>query len=289
MKPAYISHPVRNTFWSAVGILSAAFGLKGFIIPNMLIDGGATGVSLLVNQLSGVPLPLLILGINIPFIGLGYVQLGRWFAIKTTLTIVGLAVALARIPFPIVTHDLVLSAIFGGFFLGIGMGLCIRSGAAIDGTDVLALAISRQTRLPVGDIILGINATIFLAATILLNIETALYSLLAYFAATKTVDFVVEGIEEYTGVTIISEKSDAIRRAIIHRIKRGVTLYKGKRGFGSQGERTDDIDVVFTVLTRLELSRLRAEIERIDPSAFVVMHPVSDAKGGMVKRRPYHT
>ncbi len=279
---------IRTAILIGLGVLFAALGLKGFLLPNGFIDGGVIGISLLTVQLSGLSLPILIIGINIPFIGLGYTQISKGFAARTLVGILALAMAVAAIHFPVITEDKLLISIFGGFFLGMGMGLAIRGGAVLDGTDVLALYASRKTGLPIGDIILGINVLIFSVAAALLKIETALYSILAYIVATKTVDFIVQGIEEYIGVTIMSEKSNEIREVIINSLKRGVTLYKGKRGFGSHGEKNDDIDIVFTVLTRLEVTKLKSEVRHIDELAFVVMHPVSDAKGGMVKRRPLH-
>lgn len=266
------------------GILCAGFGLKGFLLPTGFIDGGVTGISLLVNRLSHIPIYILLFLINIPFIILGYSQVSRAFAVKTFLAIIGLGLCLIFINYPVVTADKTLVSVFAGFFLGAGSGLAIRGGCVIDGTEVLALFTSKKTGLTVGDVILAINIIIFSFAAWLLNIEVALYSILVYLAASKTVDFVIQGIEEYTGVTIISENSEDIRMMIINSMKRGVTIYKGKRGFGKKGD-TGDIDVVFTVVTRLELTRLKNEIEKIDRNAFLVMHSINDTRGGMVKKR----
>ncbi len=268
-----------------LGIFSAAFGLKGFLLPNNFIDGGATGISLLVDQLTDVPLGAMLLMVNVPFVLLGLNIVGRTFAIKTALAIAGLAVVVTTVEFPIVTTDQLLASVFGGFFLGAGIGLSVRGGSVLDGTEVLAIYISRKLGTTMGDIIIVINVIIFSAAAHFLGIEKALYSLLTYLAASKTLDFIIEGIEEYTGVTIISSHSDEIRQMIIDDIRRGVTVYRGKRGFGKAGE-TIDVDIVYTVITRLELNRLNTEIEKIDPNAFVVMNSVKDTKGGMIKKRP---
>jgi len=270
------------------GIFSAALGLKGFLLPNGFIDGGVTGISLLVSQLTHWPLPVLIVLLNIPFIVLGYYQLGRGFAVRTLLTIVGLALVLLLVTFPVVVTDKLLIAVFGGFFLGAGIGLAVRGGAVLDGTEILAVYISRRTPLTVGDIILLINIIIFAVAAMLLSVTTALYSVLAYLSAAKTIDFIIEGIEEYTGVTIISPYSEAIRRMVTEDLGRGATLYVGKRGYGSQGDQLDTLDIIFTVVTRLEVTRLTDEIDKIDPHAFVVMSSVRDTKGGLVKKRPLH-
>ena len=267
------------------GIFSASFGFKGFLLTNRFIDGGATGISLLISAVTSIPLYVLIICVNIPFIILGYNILGKAFAIKTVFAISGLALCLATINFPDVTKDNLLVALFGGFFLGAGIGLSIRGGAVIDGTEVLAIYLSRKLGATIGDIIVIINIVIFSAAVYLLSVEIALYSMITYLAASKTLDFIVEGIEEYIGVTIISSHSEEIRQMIINVMGRGVTVYSGKRGYGKRGE-TKDTDILYTVITRLELNRLNTEIEKIEPDAFIVMSSIRDTKGGMIKKRP---
>jgi uncharacterized membrane-anchored protein YitT (DUF2179 family) len=269
-------------------VFSAALGLKGFLLPNDFIDGGVTGMSLLVAHKTGLPLSLLIVVINIPFVIMGYFQHGRGFALRTLAVILALALVLLVISFPTLTQDKLLIAVFGGFFLGAGVGLAMRGGAVLDGTEVLAVYISKRTPLSVGDVILVINILIFAVAAWLLSVETALYSILAYLSAAKTVDFLIEGIEEYTGVTIISSRSEEIRLMVTEKLGRGVTVYAGKRGYGSRGHMRDTVDIIFTVVTRLEISQLTAEINKIDARAFVVMHSVRDTKGGLVKKRPLH-
>ena len=268
-----------------LGVFSAAFGLESFLLPSSFIDGGATGIALLINELQGIPLPILLVVLNIPFILLGSKVVSRQFAIKTAMSITGLALVTGFVSFPVVTQDKLLVAVFGGFFLGAGIGLSVRGGAVIDGTEVLAIFISRKFSTTIGDVIIIFNVFIFSVAAYLLSVESALYSIMTYLAASKTMDFIIEGIEEYTGVTIISAHNEAIRKMIINDLGRGVTVYKGERGFGSHGHR-DNIDIVYTVITRLEVSRLNAEIEKLDPNAFVVMNTIKDTKGGMVKKRP---
>ncbi len=276
---------LRDAFFMALGVLSAAFGLESFLIPNNFIDGGATGISLLTTEMVAVPLFLPLVIINIPFVLLGYKIVGKQFAVKTAIAISCLALCVATVHFPEVTHDKLLVAVFGGFFLGAGIGLSVRGGAVIDGTEVMAIYLSRKLGTTIGDIIILINIVVFSAAAYLLSIEAALYSMITYLAASKTLDFIVEGIEEYTGVTIISSHHDEIRSMIINEMGRGVTVYRGKRGFGKHGE-THDTDIVYTVITRLELNRLNTEIEKIDPHAFVIMSSVKDTRGGMIKKRP---
>lgn len=275
---------IKDFILIIIGIFSASFGFKGFLLTNHFIDGGATGISLLISALTKIPLYLLIICVNIPFILLGYKVMGRQFAFKTALAITGLAIVLATVPFPNVTNDNLLVAVFGGFFLGAGIGFAIRGGAVIDGTEVLAIFLSRKLGTTIGDIIIIINVVIFGAAAYFLGVEIALYSMITYLAASKTLDFIVEGIDEYIGVTIVSSHSEEIRQMIINKLGRGVTVYNGKSGYGKRGE-TRDVDIIYTVITRLELNKLTTEIEKIEPNAFVVMNSVKDTKGGMIKKR----
>lgn len=276
---------IKDFLLIVLGIFSAAFGFKGFLMTNHFIDGGATGISLLLASLTKIPLHYLIILINFPFILLGYKIMGRQFVIKTILAIAGLALVLANVSFPNVTNDNLLVAIFGGFFLGSGIGLAIRGGGVIDGTEVLAIFLSKKLGTTIGDIIIVINVIIFGTAAYFLGIEIALYSMITYIAASKALDFLVEGIEEYIGVTIISKENETIRQMIINQLGRGVTVYIGKGGYGQNGI-AEPTDVLYSVLTRLEINKLNTEIEKIDPKAFVVMHSVKDTKGGMIKKRP---
>lgn len=276
---------VKDVLFMTLGIFSAAFGLEGFLIPNAFIDGGATGIALLAVNLTGLPLALLLVVVNAPFMVVAYRTIGREFALKTTAAIAGLALVTATVHFPDVTHDKLLVAVFGGFFLGAGIGLAVRGGSVIDGTEVLALALSRKLGTTIGDIIMMINMIIFGVAAWLLGVETALYAMVTYLAASKTVDFVIEGIEEYTGLTIISPHHEELRHMIGTVMGRGLTVYAGRRGFGKTGQ-SFETEIIYCVITRLELSKILTEIEKIDPNAFVVMSPVKDTRGGMIKKRP---
>jgi uncharacterized membrane-anchored protein YitT (DUF2179 family) len=280
---------LKNVAFVLAGILSAGMGLKGFLLSSHFIDGGATGISMLLSAGLKLPLSWGLLLINLPFLVLGYRQMGLRFAFKSAAAIAGLALCLALVPYPDVTPDLLLTAVFGGVFIGAGIGLAMRGGAVLDGTEILALLISRNTPLlKVSDIILILNIFIFGVAVFVLGVNEALYSILTYVAASKTLDFILNGIEQYTGVTIISERSEAIRQAITTRLGRGVTVYKGQSGYGKRGEQREDINIIFTVVTRLELPGLREQIKHLDPHAFIVQHSVDDAVGGMLKKRPLH-
>ncbi|MCK5520113.1 MAG: YitT family protein [Candidatus Marinimicrobia bacterium] len=280
-----VLHFVKETMFILIGIISAGFGLKGFLLPNSFIDGGAMGISLLTSETTGVPLSILIVAINLPFIILGYSQIGKQFALKSIIAIIGLAFVVHFVPYPIITTDKLLIAVFGGFFLGAGIGMAIRGGSVIDGTEVLAIHLSKKTGLTIGDIILIFNVIIFLFGAYILSIEVALYAMLTYLAAAKTINFIIEGVEEYTGITIISDKSDEIRLMITKKLGRGATIYMGKGGYGKNGEVLKQIDIVYTVITRLEIAKLQTEIDLLDSDAFIVMNSIKDTKGGMIKKR----
>ena len=271
---------ILNIILIVLGILSAGLGLKGFLLSSRFIDGGVTGVSMLISNVLGWHLAILILVINLPFIALGYRQIGRNFAIKSALAIAGLSLCLAFVHFPDVTSDKLLTAVFGGFFIGAGIGLAIRGGAVLDGTEIAALLVSKSSAfLKVGDVILLLNIFIFSAAAFFLGIESALYSMLTYFAASKTIDFLIHGVEEYTAVIIMSDRSEEIRHAIVRHLRRGVTIYKGRGGLSDTEQ-----DILFCVVTRLEIGRIKSAAREIDPSAFVVVHPLADAEGGVIKK-----
>lgn len=275
---------VINFALIVLGILSAGLGLKGFLLSSHFIDGGVTGVSMLLSTVLGWPLSILILVINLPFIALGYRQIGRKFAIKSALAIGGLALCLAFIKYPDVTSDKLLTAVFGGFFIGAGIGLAIRGGAVLDGTEIAALLASKSSNLlRVGDVILILNIFIFAAAAFFLGIESAMYSILTYFAASKTIDFLIYGIEEHTAVIIISDRHEEIRQAIIRDLHRGVTVFKGRKGL------TDvEQDILYCVVTRLEIGTVKKVATAIDKGAFLIVHALADAEGGILKKTAMH-
>ena len=277
---------IKDALFILVGIFAAGFGLRGFLLPNDFIDGGAMGISLMVYELTKIPLPFLIVLVNLPFIILGIKVVNKTFAFKTILAILGLAIVVAIIPYPQITSDKLLISIFGGFFLGTGIGLAIRGGSVIDGTEVLAIFVSRQRGSSIGDIIMIINIIIFTFAAYLLSVETAMYAMLTYLSASKTVDFIVEGFEEYMGITMISDYSDDIRIMLRDELKRGYTVYKQKKGSGKKGEKIQESEIIYTVITRLEIGKLYSEIEKIDSDAFIITQSVKNIKGGLVKKRP---
>jgi len=239
---------------------------------------------MLISMVSGTPLSIWIVVVNLPFVAVGYRQIGGAFALRSVLAIGGLSAALATIPFPDVTPDLVLTAVFGGFFLGAGIGLAVRGGAVLDGTEIAALLISRQSSLfKVGDVILLFNVVLFLVAMSLLGVDTALYSILTYMAAARTLDFVIHGIEEYTAITIVSRASGEIAAQIMANLGRGVTVYKGRGGLSFE-----DQEILYCVVTRLEVGRVKNIVRALDETAFITSHALADVHGGMVKHRGLH-
>lgn len=273
---------LKNIALIVLAIFSAGMGIHGFLLSSRFIDGGVTGVSMLIADVLGWPLPVLIAVINLPFIALGYRLIGRAFAVRSVFAIAGLSVCLATVPYPDVTPDKLLTAVFGGFFLGAGIGLAIRGGAVLDGTEIAALLVSRQSHiLRVADVILALNIIIFLTAAFFLGVESALYSILTYFAASKTLDYILHGLEEFTAITIMSEKSEAIRESITNGLRRGLTVYKGRGGVtGAEQE------ILMCVVTRLEIGKVKTIVQEHDRKAFVMVHPLSDVSGGMHRKNP---
>ena len=279
-----VARELLNVLLIVLGILSASMGLHGFLFSSNFIDGGVTGISMLLAKVTGMPLSIWLPLVNLPFIALGYRLIGRLFAFRSALAIGGLAVSLAVLHFPDVTHDLVLTAVFGGFFIGAGIGLAVRGGAVLDGTEIAALLISRRSHLlKVGDVILLFNVVLFLVAMSVLGREEALYSILTYVAAARTLDFVINGIEEYTAITIVSRFSGEIGARILAHLGRGVTVYKGRGGLSGE-----DQEILYCVVTRLEIGSVKSIVRSLDPNAFVTSHPLADVDGGMVKRASLH-
>lgn len=277
----YWQRELKNTALIVIAVFCAGMGIHGFLLSSRFIDGGVTGISMLVSNVLGWPLPLLIAVINIPFIALGYGFIGRAFAVRSVLAIAGLSVCLATVPFPDVTPDKLLTAVFGGFFLGAGIGLAIRGGAVLDGTEIAALLVSRRVHiLRVADVILALNIIIFLTAALFLGAESAMYSILTYFAASKTLDFILHGLEEFTAITIMSHKSEAIRIAITNQLRRGLTVYKGRGGVSGEEQ-----EILMCVVTRLEIGKVKSIVLEHDRRAFIMFHPLSDVSGGVHRKK----
>lgn len=272
-----------NIFYMFMGVFLASFGLKSFLLPNSFIDGGATGISLLLSEITKLPISLLLLIVNIPFVFIGSYTIGNWFALRAAYAITMLSIVVQFVTFPELTHDKLLVSVFGGLFLGAGIGCAIRGGAVIDGTEVLAIAVSRKYKISIGDFIMIFNVLLFTTATYFLSIEAALYSALTYLVASKTVSFIIEGMEQYTGVTILSYKSNELRTLMIQKLGYGVTVYKGERGIVENGKVVTQ-DILYTVITRMEVNKLVAELIQVDEKVFITMNSIHDIRGGMIRK-----
>jgi len=290
MKNPAIPVWLSDTIYTVLGGLFSGFALKSFLIPNQFFDGGVTGISLLIHELYKFNIAYVIVLVNIPFIIAGAFQVNRAFAFKTLAAVICLGLSLQFIPYPQITSDKLLVSIFGGVFMGIGVGLAIRGGCALDGIEVLALYTGKRISFTISEIILGINIIIFMIAAIKLGLPTALYSILTYYSASRTINFVIEGLEEYTGVTIISGQNAIIKERLVMELGRGITVYKGERGFLKDSfEVSQPVDIIFTVVTRLEVKRLRNMVHEIDENAFIFTSSIKEAAGGVLKRRARHS
>ncbi len=283
----------ESTFMDVIliiaGVIITSFALQGFLVPNKFFDGGITGISLLVHEIYHINLAYVIVLANLPFVIMSAYAINKGFAIKTFFCIVLLSICLLYPDFPVITDDKLLIAIFGGFFLGLGIGLTMRAGCAVDGIEVLALYTLRRSSFTISEIILGLNIIIFSMAAFKFGIPVALYSMLTYFTASKTIDYVIEGIQAYTGVTIISGKSDELKHRLVNELGRGITVYKGERGYlPGKFDVHDDCDIIFTIITRLELRKLKNMVTEVDPNAFVFANTIKETSGGIIKRRHVH-
>lgn len=280
---------IQDFVLTVLGVVFAGVALKLFLVPNHFFDGGITGISLLVHEVYHFNLGLVILLLNLPLIVVSYFSIGRRFALRTLLSVILLGICLLLIPNYAQTNDKLLISIFGGAFMGIGVGLIMRTEAALDGIEVLAVYTLKRTSFTITEIILGINIIIFTIAGFRFGVETALYSILTYFTATRCIDYVVEGLQAFTGVTIVSGKSEEIKYLLVNKLGRGITVYKGERGFlPGQFHVSSDCDIIFTVITRLELRKLKNLVYDADPKAFIFASTIKEASGGIIKRRQHH-
>lgn len=272
-----------------IGVSLAVFALKGFMIPNGFLDGGVTGISLLIHEIKHISFSLVVLILNLFFFIPAYKYVGKQFAIRSLIAVIFLAVGVEFIHIHAVTTDKLLIAIFGGCFIGAGMGLVIRSGAALDGFEVLAAFTMKRSGFSMGEVVLFFNSVIFLTAAVKFGLGPAMYSIITYFAALKMVDYVVDGIEEYISLTVISKESEQIKSLLVNYFGKGITVIKGERGYlPGKFEHKADCDIVVAIVTRLELVDIRVEINKLDETAFVFTQKIKDIDGGIVKRKSGH-
>ena len=268
-----------------VGVAFAAVALEAFMLPNKFLDGGVTGIAILVNLGFGVDLNLLLVLLNIPFLALGWKKVGKTFAVQSAISVFLLTLILHFVEFPTVTQDKVLIAVFGGFLMGTGIGLIIRGGGLIDGFEVITEYFQKNSALSASEITVFLNSLIMLSAAFVFGIEPAMYSILTYFTAIKTTDYVVEGFEEYTALTIISKEDDKVKELIVKDFGKAISVYKGERGYLPETFHIHHpCDIIMTVVTRLEVHRIKLAIQAIDPKAFFYVQTIKEVKGGVIKK-----
>ncbi len=276
----------KSIAFTILGVLAAVIGLQGFMVPNHFLDGGVTGISILVMGLSDIHISLLLIIFNIPFLVIGFQKLGYTFGTRSLIAVCLLSMGMYWIDIPAFTEDKVLIAVFGGLFIGLGIGLVIRGGGVIDGLEVVGQYTERKSAFTSGEIILTLNTLIILGAAYRFGIETAMYSILVYFTAMKTTNYVVDGFEEFTAMYVVSRESDKIKTLIRDDFRKGMTVFRGERGHLPDNLSVPvDCDILMVLVTRLELYRLEESVQQIDPAAFVYVHSVKEVRGGIVSRR----
>ncbi|SFU08427.1 Uncharacterized membrane-anchored protein YitT, contains DUF161 and DUF2179 domains [Algoriphagus locisalis] len=266
------------------GVLCAAAALEMFLLPNQFLDGGVTGMAIIVNLHYGININVLLVTFNIPFLWLGWKKIGKTFAVQSTFSISLLVLVLEFISFTPVTSDLVLSAVFGGILMGVGIGLILRGGGLIDGFEVITEFVHKNSALSASEITIFFNSIIFLFAALFFGIEPAMYSIITYFTAIKMTDYIVEGLEEYTALTIISKNDKDVKNLIVNQFGKAISVYKGERGYLPETFHIKHpCDIIMTVVTRLEVHRIKLAVQEIDPTAFFYLQTIKEVKGGQIK------
>lgn len=275
---------LSSMMYTILGVFFALIALQGFMIPNHFLDGGITGISILIEEVFHIPFSLPFILLNLPFIFMGYRKIGKTFSVNALLAVILLAVLMTFITFPQITSDKVLIAVFGGFFIGLGIGLVIRGGGVIDGLEIIAHYTNKRIGFSTSEIIMTINTLLFIGAAFEFGIETAMYSILVYFTAMKTSDYVVDGFEEFTALTIISKEFETVKSVIANDFGKAITVYKGERGYlPSSYDIKQDCDIVMTIVTRIEIHKIKEVIKELDPNAFFYVQRIKEVKGGLGK------
>lgn len=276
---------LQSIVYTVLGLFIAVVALKGFMIPNSFLDGGVTAISILINKIFKIHISILLIVFNLPFLILGYRKMGKTFIIQSLIAILIMAALMYFVNIPTVTEDKLLIAVFGGFLMGLGIGLIIRGGAVIDGLEIIAHYTTKKVAFTTSEIILAFNSLVILSAAIQFGLETGMYSILVYFTAMKTSDYVVNGFEEFTALTIISGEFDSVKALIVNDFGKAISVFKGERGYlpGTFNIK-HDCDIIMTVVTRLEIHRIKQEVSKIDPNAFFYVQSIKEVKGGIIKQ-----
>lgn len=261
-----------------LGVFLAALALETFLIPNTILDGGVTGVSIIISKLTEIPISLLVLVLNIPFVYIGYKNLGRGFLGRTVYSMIAFSLFLELLkPLEPFTEVMLLATVYGGLLLGLGVGIVIHFGGCVDGTESVSIVISKKTSLSVGQIVLVFNLVIYTIAGFIFGFDRAMYSLLTYFITFKVIDFVSEGLEQAKAALIVTSKGNNLSKEIYDRLGRTTTTIKGK------GLISGEKEVLYCVITRTEVFELKRIVDEMDDSAFVTILEVSDIIGDHIK------
>ena len=279
---------LKSLLYIILGTGLAVLAMKGFMIPNRFLDGGVTGISILLHEIFHINISILVIALNLVFVYLGYRNIGKTFAVQTCIAILLLAAGLLVIDINTITKDKLLIAIFGGLLMGSGVGLVIRGGGVIDGAEVIAVFTRRKTGFSNSEIIMLINCIIFAVAALQFGIETAMYSIITYFTATRATNYVVDGIEEYTAMNIVSAQQEEIKSFLVNELGKGITVYKGERGYLPDSfDIKTDCEIIVTIVTRLEIKQIQDAVMMIDPKAFVYVQSIKEASGGILKAKAH--
>lgn len=283
-KRKLIIKSIKKYIMLFIGSIFAAAGLEEFLVPNQIIDGGIIGISIMASHITSMPLSIFIVLLNLPFLYLGYTQIGKTFTISTVFSILSLSYWVSLFhPIAEVTRDPFLSAIFGGIIVGIGVGLIIRYGGSLDGTEIVAILLGKKTGFSIGEIVMFFNLFILGTAGFVFSWDKAMYSLVAYFIAFKVIDITIEGLDESKGIFIVTDNPDEIADALMARLGRGVTIFHGEGGFSGESKK-----ILYSVITRLEIAKLKSIVQEKDENAFVTINDVHDVMGGRVKKKSIH-
>lgn len=280
---------LSSLLFTLIGVICAVVALKGFMIPNHFIDGGITGISILASEKFHINISYLLIFFNIPFIIIGFNRIGKSFAIQTTIAVILLVIGLNTLHIPMITDDKILIALFGGFFIGLAIGFIIRSGGVLDGLEVIAHYTNKKSGWSTGEIVMLINTAVILGAVFQFGLEPGMYSILTYFTAMKISDYVVDGFEEYTALTVISHKHENIKDIIVNDFKKAISVFKGERGYlPGSFDVHKECDIIMTIVTRLEIHRIKKAILEEDPVAFIYINSIKEVKGGIIKQKVKH-
>lgn len=283
MKISEITTIVSEYFQIALGVLLASIGLKAFLLPNGFLDGGVTGIALLISSQTGWDISILLLLISVPFVLMGYFTLSKRIVVKSIISISLLALLISVESFNTITDDKLLIAIFGGLFLGMGIGLAIRNGAVLDGSEILGVFVYDRLGITIGKTILLFNIILFSITAVFISMEIAMYSILTYLVTAKIIDFIIEGFEDFIGLMIVSKHSKNIEHAIIHKMGVGMTIYKGEAGYGTTGKQAET-RIIHTVINRIDIRKLNRVVDAVDPDAFIIEFDINNVKGGVLRK-----